>query len=155
MQELISGKELGDRKLTQLLCRIQQLLSDKLGTSADANSFLRQLFLQQLPPNVRMVLASADSSLDLKWVAGMADKVMEVITHTVASISTQQTNSEVTQLHEEVARLADLVTLLTHNRPRSQHQSSFCTRRRPSPAPKTPTPDDTLCLYHAKFGEAA
>ena len=104
LQELISGEELGDRKPTQLLRRMQQLLGDKLGTSADANFFLHELFLQRLPCNVRMVLASADTSLDLSKLADMADKVMEVVTPTVASISTQQTNSEVTLLREEVAR---------------------------------------------------
>ena len=53
---------------------MQQL---KLGISADANSFLRELFVQRLPSNVRMVLASADSSMDLDKL-DMADKVMEL-----------------------------------------------------------------------------
>ena len=69
LQQLISGKELGDRKPTQLLLQMQQLLGDKLGTSADANFFLCQLFLQRLPPNIRMVLTSADTFLDLNKLA--------------------------------------------------------------------------------------
>ena len=54
---------------------MQQL---KLGISADSNSFLRELFVQRLPSKVRMVLASADSSMDLDKLADMADKVMEL-----------------------------------------------------------------------------
>ena len=53
LQELISGE---DRKQPQLLCRMQQIIGDKLGTFADANSFLRELFLQRLPPKLRIVL---------------------------------------------------------------------------------------------------
>ena len=99
---------------------------------------LRELFLQRLPLNVHMVLASADTSLDLSKLADMADKVMEVVTPTVASTSTQQTNSKVTLLCKEVARLADIITSVTNDGPRFRHQNSFHTR----PAPKTPPPDD-------------
>ena len=77
---MISGEELGDQKPIQLLRRIQQLFGDILGTGTDANLFLRELFLQQLPPNVRMVLASADPSMTLDNLADMADKIMEVAT---------------------------------------------------------------------------
>ena len=81
LQQLINGEELGDRKPTQLLRRMQHLLDHKLAT-ADANSFLRELFLQRLPANVRMVLASTDSSMDLNK---LADKVIEVYSYAYQS----------------------------------------------------------------------
>lgn len=103
----------------------------------------------------RMVLASADSSMDLDKLADMADKVMEVAAPTVAAVSDTRSdctdNSEVKQLREEVARLADLVASLT-TRPR--RRSSFRPRRAASPAPTNP-PQNSLCWYHTKFGEAA
>ena len=158
LQQLISCEELGNRKPIQLLRHMQQLLGDKL-SSPESNSFLGQLFLQRLPPSVRMVLAFADTSMELGRLANMADKVMEVATPTVAAVShknndssTTHDSSEITHLREKVARLASLVeSLATRPRHRSTSRPS---RRSSNPAPPT-APQDVLCWYHAKFGEAA
>ena len=122
LQQLISGEELGDRKPTQLLRRMQQLLGDKLGMSDDAMSFLRELFMQRLPPNVRMVLASADATMDAYKLADMADKVMEVTTPTVSAFCDISADVfGVKQLCEEAAHLTDLVSSLSSQ---FRHQSS-------------------------------
>ena len=125
-----------------------------MGASTDS-FFLRELFLQRLPANVRMVLASADVSMDLGKLADMADKVMEVAVPTVAAIpsSTATNSQDVQQLKQEVARLDELVTSLT----------TLLRHRRPSGHGRTPSPTRTnnppkpveLCWYHAKFGENA
>ena len=169
LQQLISGEELGDRKPTQLLRRMQQLLGDKVGTAdVPSSSFLRELFLQRLPSNVRMVLASTDTSMDLNKLAELADKVMDVATPTgtVAHVSDARpdlpplaagvsTPPEVKQLREEVTRLTQLVESLTaRSRQRSRHSS----RPRRSPSPVSPGPlqdSNSLCWYHRKFGDEA
>lgn len=61
---------------------MQQLLGDKAG-SMDG-SFLRELFLQHLLLNVRMVLASAPDT-NLENLAQLADKIVEVATLAVSS----------------------------------------------------------------------
>ena len=157
LQQLISGEELGDRKPTQLLRRMQQLLGDH---AAEANNtFLRELFLQRLPPNVRMVLASTGDAMDLNTLADMADKVIEVSTPSVSAVShTPPADTlEVEQLRKEVTRLADLVASLTRERPRRDRSRSRGPRPR-SPAPKEFQQQDQtpgLCWYHKKYGAAA
>ena len=160
LQQLISGEELGDRKPTQLLRRMQQLLGDHIPEIN--NTFLRELFLQRLPPNVRMVLASTGDSMDLNQLADIADKVMEVAVPTVATISEDRRdrNSEVQQLKAEVSRLADLVASLTReHRPRRSRSRSLSRSRQPrnsTPKEEDSAPTDKmLCWYHHKFGEAA
>ena len=156
LQQLISGEELSDRKPTQLLRRMQQLLGDKLG-SADSSSFLRELFLQRLSANVWMVLASTDATMDLSKLAELAHKVLEVATPTISAVSHPESpattqSSEVTQLREEVAHLTQLVESLT-TRARHRSPSQHRPRRTASPAPASSgPPQDPLCWYHRTFG---
>lgn len=161
LQMLFTAEELGDRKPTQLLRRMRQLLGDRPGLTDD--SFLRELFFQRLPPNVRMVLASTPDGTGLEQQADLADKVMEVAAPptAIASVSTPPPlATEVDQLREQVSRLSMLVHNLS--RTRSSSRSSNRPSRRPSTPPAdsaetSDSPDDqeTLCWYHRKFGSQA
>ena len=157
LQLVCTGGELGDRKPTQLLRWMQQLLGDRPGLTD--TSFLQELFLQRLPPNVRMVLASTPDTTTLDKLAEMADKIMEVATPTVAAATmptvaatntpTPALTTEVEHLRAEVTRLEKLFQQLA--RPRSSSCSTVRQFRR-SP---TPTTTDSLCWYHQKFGDQA
>ncbi|XP_064469558.1 uncharacterized protein LOC135384277 [Ornithodoros turicata] len=73
LRQLLSEEELGDRRPTQLRHRMKQLLGD----SADAQpSILRELFLQRLPQQVRLVLAGPDE-VSLDNLAQLADRIID------------------------------------------------------------------------------
>ncbi len=151
-QLLFNSEELGNRKPTQLLRRMQHLLGDKAGAT-DA-SFLREHFLQRLHPNVRMVLASSDTT-DLDKLAQLADKIVEVAIPPISTVfSTNTTDFE--QLHSDLADLKRIVESLHINQPthRPNQRSSF--RKTPhNSRASTPVKVDNLCWYHHRFGDAA
>ena len=168
LQQLFSSEDLGDRKPTQFLRHLQQLLGER-ATTID-NTFLRELFLQRLPSSVKMVLASTPNTVSLENLAEIADKIMEVAppTPTVGAVQLEQApqfTSELQHLRSEVARLEDLIKSLTTNR--RPRRSPTPNRPRPTtpinrPRPTTPTnpgnqpvDTDTLCWYHQRYGEAA
>ena len=114
LQLLLTAEEVGDRKPTQLLRRMQQLMGYAAGPNLD-NSFLRELFFQRLPNHVRMVLASSGDNVSLGTRAGMADKIMEVTMPSVTSVTfpalavalppPAPISSNVTELRAEISKL--------------------------------------------------
>ena len=63
---------------------MQQLLSDRAGVTD--STFLQELFLQCLPPNMRMVLTSTSTTTSLKELAELADKIPEVAAPTIVKL---------------------------------------------------------------------
>ena len=156
LQQLFHSMELGDRKPTQLLRRMQQLLGDSV--SAAEGPLLRELFLQRLPSNVRMALASSIEHKSLEELAELADKIIDVAPPNVSAI-TPTTPDTVESLRAEVTQLKELVSTLSSRsrslRRRSPSPSPW--RRQPrsgSPPPRSP-PFTTPCWYHRRFGDRA
>ncbi|BHF58122.1 hypothetical protein SprV_0100107100 [Sparganum proliferum] len=105
LQRLISEEDLGDRKPTQFLRRLEQLAD---GQKLDATMF-KQLFLQRLPPSVQAILAPNIPSSTVQTLAETADRILEYyqppVTVNVASRST------IAPTIEDVVKRLDALTL--------------------------------------------
>ncbi|XP_042142665.1 uncharacterized protein LOC121833438 [Ixodes scapularis] len=176
VQQLLSAEELGDRRPSQLLRRMTKLLGERSNNLDDV--FLRELFLQRLPSNVQMVLATA-TTLDLTGLAALADAVMEVTTPSVANVtvapqqptaldSGSAANSQPPQANIEqlCQRLEEIVVAATRGRtphPRESHRRRSTSRRargestsRRTRGENTRSPSPAgVCYYHRRFGANA
>ena len=72
LQQLLSNHDFGDLTPTRLLRKLRQLR----GQDTDDPLF-RELFLQRLPTNIRVVLASLDDTLSLEELATRAERMAE------------------------------------------------------------------------------
>lgn len=144
LQQLFTSEDLGDRKPSQLLRRMQQLLGDR--AAATDSAFLRELFLQRLPVNVRVALAPTADTITVEDLAQLADRVVEVAAPSISSVADPK--PEVEQLRVEVNRLTDLVNSLS-KKERTTRRRSPSPRRPPSPS------SHPVCWYHERFGDSA
>ena len=130
LQQLLHATELGDRKPSQLLRHMRQLLGDT------DRPLLREPFH---PATVCMVLASNATDTSLDDMAQLTDRIIDVAPSTVAALSSASpAQDEVKALRTKIDRLKELVTSLV-SRPRSHQPSPFPRRSRP-PTPPPPSP---------------
>ncbi|XP_070394233.1 uncharacterized protein [Dermacentor albipictus] len=163
MQQLLSAEDLGDRRPSQLLRRMRQLMSDNTTVSDDR--LLRELFMQRLPVNVQMVLATA-TVMDLNSLASLADKVMEVVTPAVCNVTSSSTSASSAPQTSSCAdspidvlcnRLEQLVCAAERHRTSPRHgryRSSSRSRRPREERSRSQTPP-RVCFYHRRFGQEA
>eukprot|EP00057_Strongylocentrotus_purpuratus_P019718 XP_011674192.1 PREDICTED: uncharacterized protein LOC105443076 [Strongylocentrotus purpuratus] len=160
---LLTEEELGDRKPSQLLRRMEQFL----GEQKLEKGILKQLFLQRLPVNVRLILASTSEALTLSDLAELADRIIEAQPDSPGVISaiapaTVEKAKPASALESQVTDLARLVRELTTvvgHMQRSQSRSRSRSRQRNVNKRDTPsdatTDSDELCWYHSKYGDNA
>ena len=125
---------------------MRQLQGDA-AENADGPLF-RELFLQRLPVNIRVVLASLDTSLSLDELSERADRMAETgsfptTVSTVASGSGTQ-DGEINRLRADMADLKKLFQTFTTSSPGGK----------PKKISKT-EPEPPLCWNHLRFGMAA
>ena len=156
LQQLVHSTELGDQRPTQLLRRMQQLLGPE-AVDADG-TLLCELFLQRLPANVCMVLATSRAESTLEELAELGDRVVAAASLAVAGVTPSQP-TEIDKLRAEVVRLRETISALSSPRQLPRQQSPYRTSRPCSPSPhhqprlRSPPPRPNVCWYHARFGD--
>ncbi|XP_075730651.1 uncharacterized protein LOC142772340 [Rhipicephalus microplus] len=85
IQQLLCNEELGDRRATQFLRHRQHLLGDH--PDGSETSILQELFLQRLPPTMKMALFPAQDK-PLSELAEMADEIMDVAPAVIDAVHT-------------------------------------------------------------------
>ncbi|GBM03655.1 hypothetical protein AVEN_134889-1 [Araneus ventricosus] len=146
VKALLENLYLGDRKQSLLLRQMQELSE---GLVDDA--FLKNLWLNRLPVNIRTILSISSESLSK--LAEMADRMHEYNLGEVAAVKASKPetcSSELREMKQQISELSKQVETLNtrfaslnakkrHNRSRSESRER-----------KT-----WLCLYHYKFGDGA
>lgn len=165
IQQLLTTEELGDRKPSELLRRMHQLLGDR-AEALDASIF-KELFLQRLPQQVRMILSTL--SQPLETLAQTADKIMDVSSlgisafhqkapaaaQSQASPTLEEKFSQLLQSNKSLSEQVDLLSRKLRDIPSRPSRSSS---PHPSRAPRRSTsrgPTNNWCWYHQSFGHDA
>ena len=109
LPQLLTTEELGDRKPSQVLRRIQQLLGDKANTMD--SEIMRELFLQHLPTHIRLLLTPSAGEINLDKLAQLADCIVEASSmRTIAATEADTTTSQLTAQVNELAKRLDELT---------------------------------------------
>ena len=155
LRQLMTAAELGDRQPSQLLRRMQQLLDGKQLDEA----LFRQLFVQRLPQNSQVVLASVPSGSSLDDLAALADRIVDVTGEsTTANIHAVQLNA-IVEMQRQITALTEAVqSMATQDR---RQRRTYSRTRSPSPAParersfSTSSGQHDTCWFRRKFGASA
>ncbi|XP_035233472.1 uncharacterized protein LOC118205288 [Stegodyphus dumicola] len=116
------------------------------------DTFVLELFLQQLPTNVQSILASI-TPVTTQKAAEIADKIMEVSSAQVSVVSDSCASTSVTpnfELLKKIKSLRKEVAFLRRSRSHSRNRNFRHATNREKSSEKS-----DLCWYHRKFASRA
>lgn len=144
LQKVLLGTDLGDRKPSELLSKMQSLAGDSVRPEA-----LKTLWLQRLPTQVRAILAV--SSEELTKLALLGDKILETVNHqSIASTSTNNSVSAISgtsKIEEQISQLTMQFEKFRNNFKQSDRNRSRSRSRYNN--------NEKICYYHKRFGNNA
>lgn len=145
LTQLLEDEPLGDRRPSQLLRRMRQLL----GASTMDDTILRRIFIKRLPPACRAILAGRSDVTNLNELAEIADDVNDATTAVahipLAPAAAMPINAMEDMQNEILALRRDLQT-------QARGPASPARQRR---AGVDELDTNGLCWYHSTFGAQA
>ena len=107
IKELLSAEKLGDHIPSQVLRHILGSMAMTMDTT-----LMRELFLQRLPPNVRMVITASAEALSLDQIMQLANRIVEASpAPTIAATDTnKQLTAQGTDLSHHFEKLATMLS---------------------------------------------
>lgn len=157
LHQLLTSEELGDRKPSQLLRRMEQLL----GENQLEESIFKQLFLQRMPHHVQSILASSRDAMSVAQLADLADRIIEVRTSPSISSVTQSSDDRIAELNSKVDQLTVQINALTaqlhsrSGRSRSRSRGASGSKDRSRSRSYNRSNAHGQCWYHWNFGSKA
>ncbi|XP_026323301.1 uncharacterized protein LOC113232739 [Hyposmocoma kahamanoa] len=143
IRQLISGKDLGDRKPSVFLRHLRSL-----SPNLTDETILRELFLQRLPRTVQATL-TAQAELSLEKIAELTDKILEVTPSSTGIVCATAllgpSNNELVPIIAQLQALSKQVAALS-----TRHLRSRSSSRRSCPRPRSATPHG-LCWYYRRY----
>lgn len=156
IQQLLTAQELGDRRPSQLLHQMRQLLGSHNHDGHDA--ILRELFLQKLPEGMRMILAAADD-MSLDRLAILADRTADYSAPAVRAVTTPASQSWETaaaKIESKIEQLAAAIAAFGPAQDRPDRSRPRSSSRGRSPSRRTTNSGGrSICWYHRTFGDQA
>ncbi|XP_076247989.1 uncharacterized protein LOC143187636 [Calliopsis andreniformis] len=150
IRHLLEHEEIGDRKPSIFLRRLQNLAGDTV-----SDDFLKTLWLGRLPTSVQAILITRQKD-SLSDLAALADAVVEVSPRpqiAVASSGQNDLRAELAELRREIAALRMGASNFRRSRSKSRNGRRGSSRSRNRGDEDMAT--DGKCWYHRKHGAAA
>lgn len=148
LRRLLASHELGNDKPSVLLQRLRNLAEGQV-----TDGVLRTIFMEQLPENVRTILAISEVS-DLSKLATQADKILDMAKPVALSIQQVEAENEtIRKMAAEITTLTKQMALLTRqprgrSRNKSQERRNYRGRSQGKSRNRN---EDGICYYHRRF----
>ena len=151
----LNAVEIGDEKPSLFLQRLKNLAGGQCN-----DNVLKTLFMEQLPDNIRAVLAISEVT-DLNKLASQADKVADIVKPSIMAVARAEPTSSSTNMNDRIEELTKMVQSLSkrfdkhasNQRSRSRSRSRSKNFQKRSSSRGNDSTEDGFCYYHSRFGE--